>query len=73
MDAELDDDKIRGAVRIRAEGLRLTAYAISKQLGGVPSQESIKRYLCGRSSLSTKYVSRICEVLELEVRPKRKR
>lgn len=63
-----EQDTIREAVAQRAEELNLTAYAISKQLEGVPSQESVKRYLCGRSSLSTKYVSRICEVLGLEVR-----
>jgi hypothetical protein len=65
-----EQDTIREAVVQRAAELELTAYAISKQLEGVPSQESIKRYLSGRSSLSTKYVSRICEVLRLEVRPR---
>lgn len=63
-------DTIREAVAQRAAELKLTAYAISKQLEGVPSQESVKRYLSGRSSLSTKYVSRICEVLGLELRPR---
>lgn len=63
-----EQDMIRKAVAQRAEELNLTAYAISKQLEGVPSQESVKRYLSGRASLSTKYVSRICEILGLEVR-----
>jgi hypothetical protein len=65
-----EQDTIREAVAKRAAKLKLTAYAISKQLAGIPSQESIKRYMSGRSSLSTKYVSRICEVLGLEVRPR---
>ena len=67
---DIEKDMIREAVAQRAAELNLTAYAISKQLEGVPSQESVKRYLSGRSSLSTKYVSRICEVLGLEVRPR---
>jgi hypothetical protein len=65
-----EQDIIRDAVTQRAADLSLTAYAISKQLEGVPSQETIKRYMSGRSSLSTRYVSRICGVLGLEVRPR---
>jgi hypothetical protein len=69
MKNEITSDKIREAIALRAAQRELTAYAIAKQLEGVPSEESIKRYLTGRCSLSTKYVSRICDVLGLEIRP----
>ena len=70
MDSE---DRIRDAVSARADELGLTAYAISRLCGGSPSPEATKRYLTGRCSLNTRYVSAICEVIGLELKPSKSR
>ncbi len=67
-----ESDRIRDAVIARAETLELSAYEIAKRCDGSPNSEAVKRYLTERCSLSTRYVSRICDVLELELREKRK-
>ncbi len=67
----MSDDVIRDVVSARAESLGLTAYAIAKEIGDGPTQETIKRYLTGRCSLNSRYVSAICNVLDLELAPRR--
>ena len=59
-------DTIRNAIIARADQLGLTAYAISKAANLDP--QTVKRYLAGRASLNSRYVSAICEVLGLELR-----
>lgn len=67
----MTNDTLRDAIAARADKLGLTAYAISLQLERQPSPETVKRYLSGRASLETRHASRICEVLGLELRPRR--
>ena len=66
----MTDDPIRETITARAEQLGLTAYAIAKRCEMSP--EAVKRYLTGRCSLNSRYVSAICEVLGLELRPVKK-
>lgn len=70
--SQSESDRIRDAVIARAETLGLSAYEIAKRCDGSPNSEAVKRYLTERCSLSTRYVSRICDVLDLELRPKKK-
>ena len=63
-------DPIREAITARAESLGLTAYAVAKQCELDPG--TVKRYFAGRCALNSRYVSAICEVLRLELRPKPK-
>jgi len=65
-------DSIQAVVAARAKAFGITAYAISKACDGSPTPESVKRYIEGRNGLNTKHVSRICEVLDLELKPKPK-
>lgn len=67
-----DIDHIRTAIIARAAELGLTAYAIAQRCEGSPNNEAVRRYLTERCSLSTRYVSRICDALGLELRPKKK-
>jgi transposase len=67
-----ESDRIRDAVIARAETLGLSAYEIAKRCDGSPNSEAVKRYLTRRCSLSTRYVSTICDVLGLELKPKKK-
>ena len=60
-------DWIRETVAARAEERGLTAYAIGQQCGIDPG--TIKRYLTGRCALNSRYVSAICDVLGLVLRP----
>lgn len=68
-------DTIRETIIARAETLGLTAYAIAKQCVGekTPDPDTVKRYLSGVVSLNSRYVSQICDVLGLELRPKGRR
>ena len=68
-----ESDKIRDAVIARAKTLGLTAYAIAKQCDGSPNSEAVRRYVTRRCSLSTRYVSRICDVLGLKLTPTRRK
>ena len=68
MAIESEEDAIRDVVAQRAESLGTTAYAIAKTLEMSP--ETVKRYLAGRCSWNTRYVSRIAAHLGLELRPK---
>jgi hypothetical protein len=61
-----DADKIRAKIVERAEQLGMTPYAIAKKCEIDPG--TIKRYFTGRCSLSSRYVSAICDVLGLELR-----
>ena len=62
----MSDDTIRDTITAQAEKLGLSAYAIAKALELSP--ETVKRYLTGRCSLNTRYVSRIAQLLNLELR-----
>jgi hypothetical protein len=66
------NDWIRDAVADAAASQGLTAYAISQQLEGRPTKEAVHRYLAKRCHLGTQHVSRICDVLKLELSSKRK-
>lgn len=60
-------DWIQEMVAARAEERGLTAYAIAKSADLDP--QTVKRFLEGRCALNSRYVSRICDVLGLVVRP----
>ena len=60
-------DWIQEMVAARASERGLTAYAIAKEAGLDPN--TVKRFLDGRCSLNSGYVSKICDVLGLVVRP----
>ena len=52
----------------------MTAYAITRECKTrhgeqSPSDDAVKRYLSGKCSLNSRYVSMICGVLNLELRP----
>jgi predicted transcriptional regulator len=66
------NDWIRDAVAEAAASQGLTAYAIAKLLDGSPTEETVKRYIAKRCHLGTQHVSKICDVLGLDLR-KRKR
>jgi len=66
------NDWIRDSVANAAESQGLTAYAISKLLDGRPTEESVKRYIAKRCHLGTQHVSRICAVLGLDLRVRKK-
>lgn len=61
------DDWIRETVAARAEERGLTAYAVAKEAELDP--QTVKRFLDGRCALNSRYVSRICDVLGLIVKP----
>ena len=61
-------DTIRDAVIARAEALGLTSYAIAKATELEPS--TVKRYLNGQCSLNSRYVSLLCQALDLELTTK---
>lgn len=60
-------DSIRDTITARADQLGLTAYAIGRETGIDPG--TVRRYLTGRCSLNSRYVSAICDVLGLELKP----
>ena len=64
-------DSIRETITARAETLGLTAYAVAKQCDLDPG--TVKRYFDGRCALNSRYVSKLCKVLRLELRPVRTR
>jgi hypothetical protein len=65
-------DTIRETIIARASELGLTANAISVACGGSPNPEATRRYLTERCHLGSQYVSRICGVLGLELKPAKK-
>lgn len=62
-------DTIQQAIAARAESLGLSASEISRQCGGSPNPEAVRRYLTGRCGLGSLLVSQICGVLQLELKP----
>lgn len=69
-------DTIRETIIARAATLGLTAYAIAKSIQEAtgstsPDVGTVRRYMNGVVSLNSRYVSQICDVLGLELRPKR--
>lgn len=64
------DDWIRETVAARAAERGLTAYAIARAADLDP--QTVKRFVEGRCALNSRYVSRICDVLGLVVRPGRR-
>jgi hypothetical protein len=61
-------DNLQSTIAARAESLGLSAYEISKRCEDSPNKEAVRRYLTGRCSLGSAYVSKICGVLGLELR-----
>jgi ribosome-binding protein aMBF1 (putative translation factor) len=66
-------DHLQSVITARAETLGLSAYEIAKRCGESPNKEAVRRYLTGRCSLGSAYVSKICDVLGLELRAKKGR
>lgn len=60
-------DTLRTTIIARAASLNVTAYWISQQAELDP--QTVKRYLSERCSLNSRYVSQICDVLGLELKP----
>jgi hypothetical protein len=67
MTQDATQDTIRDAIVARVKKLGLTPYALSQRCEGKPGIEAIRRYLLGRVSLNSLYVSRLCGVLGLEL------
>jgi hypothetical protein len=67
------NDWIRDSVASAAESQGLTAYAIAKLLNGSPTEETVKRYIAKRCHLGTQHVSKICDVLGLDLKAKKRR
>ena len=63
----MTEDTLQQVIAARAETLGLSAYAIAKSAERDP--QTVKRFIEGRCALNSRYVSRICEVLGLELRP----
>lgn len=61
------DDWIQELVAARAEERGLTAYAVAKESDLDPN--TVKRFLEGRCALNSRYVSQICDVLGLVLKP----
>jgi hypothetical protein len=71
-------DSIRQTIIARASQLGLSAYAIAKAIHEAtgttsPDVGTVKRYLNGTVSLNSRYVSQICDVLDLELTKKKKK
>lgn len=63
-----DTDTIHAAIKSQVDALGLSAYAVAERCGGSPNKEAVKRYLEGRASLTSAYLSRLCEALGLEIK-----
>jgi hypothetical protein len=66
-------DHLQSVIAARAESLGLSSYEIAKRCENSPNPEAVRRYLTGRCGLGSAYVSKICDVLGLELRPKKGR
>lgn len=66
-------DHLQSVIAAQAETLGLSAYEIAKRCDGSPNPEAVKRYLTGRCGLGSAYLSKICDVLGLELRAKKGR
>jgi transcriptional regulator with XRE-family HTH domain len=60
-------DWIRDTVIDQASRLGLTAYAVAQKTG--IEYSTVNRYLTGKCSLNSRYLSLICTALELELKP----
>ncbi len=70
-------DTIRATIIARSNKLGLTGYGIWKLVHAeYPDSKmdlsTVNRYLSGRVSLNSRYVSQICAVLDLELVPRKK-
>ena len=65
----MTDDTLQQVIAARAETLGLSAYEIAKRCDDSPNPEAVRRYLTGRCGLRSVFVSRICAILGLELRP----
>jgi len=65
-------DHLQSVITARAKSLGLSSYEISKRCEGSPNPEAVKRYLTGRCGLGSPYLSKICDVLGLQLRPVKK-
>jgi hypothetical protein len=65
-------DNLQSTIAARAESLGLSSYEISQRCDGSPNKEAVRRYLTGRCSLGSAYVSKICSVLGLQLRVAKK-
>jgi len=66
-------DHLQTVIAAQAESLGLSSYEISKRCDGSPNPEAVKRYLTGRCGLGSAYLSKICDVLGLGLKPVKKR
>jgi transcriptional regulator with XRE-family HTH domain len=60
---------IRSQILAESERQNLSAYALAQRAGLDP--QTVKRYLSDRSRINSDYVSRLCDVLGLELRPRK--
>ena len=65
-------DNLQSVIAARAESLGLSSYEIAKRCDGSPNPEAVKRYLTGRCGLGSAYLSKICDVLGLALKPVKK-
>jgi hypothetical protein len=66
-------DHLQSVIAARAESLGLSSYKIAQLCDGSPNSEAVRRYLAGRCGLGSALVSKICVVLDLELRVKKGR
>jgi len=64
----MTDDEIRLAVRSAIEQNKITAYEIAKRCDGQPTQQSIRRYLLGLSSMGIDNLAKVCRVVGIRLR-----
>ena len=63
-------DTLRDVIVSAAKRKQLNATQLSRLCNHSPTPEAVSRYLRGRASLTTAYVSRICHVLGLVLKKK---
>lgn len=71
-------DHIQQTIAARAAELGLSAYALAQAARELPdapqpTKETIRRYLDGNCALNSRYVSLLCQILGLELRPRKRR
>lgn len=67
-------DQIRETIMARATELGLTAYGlvlacVAKYGEKAVSEDAVKRYFNDETSLKSKYISQLCDVLSLQLTP----
>lgn len=63
-------DEIRDACAARAQELALTPYAIAKATDGAVSQDQVRAYLNGTSSMTSVRLQHVLRVLGLRLTPR---